>query len=180
MRFYLRINNRKNDVIEGIKSTLWQKFDQANLRLQYTCAQWLERKTAHFSRLNWIVVLFTFIVFTGSCSIYLIVTSFSENTTKNITVIPITKPTNSIPLIENDIELNTIISKVELEKITLFRRYMDSLGRSLTGKKSMIVLHNTVQDFLTVLQYWKITITHILKIDYHGTKDKIIKSTKTA
>ncbi|MCC9073493.1 hypothetical protein LNQ49_18105 [Flavobacterium sp. F-65] len=151
MRFYFR----KNDANESIKNSLWQKFEQANLRLQHKCAQWLERKTAHFSRLNWIVILFSFIVLTGGCSIYLIASSFSGNTTKNITVIPITKPTNSVSLKEKDIELKTIISKKEFEKIIHFRRYMDSLGRSPTGKKthdSIVQYRQGLMDSLSILE----------------------------
>ncbi|MFW0738472.1 hypothetical protein [Flavobacterium sp. T12S277] len=151
----MRFPFRKNDAIESIRSSLWQKFEQANLRLQHKCANWLELKTAHFSRLNWIVILFAFIVFTGGCSIYLIVTSFSKNTTKNINVIPITKPTNSVPLEEKDIELNAIISKKEFEKIIHFRRYMDSLGLSPTGKKthdSIVLCRPGLLDSLVLLE----------------------------
>lgn len=146
---------RKNNAVTGTKNSIWQKFEQANLRLQHKCAQWLERKTAHFSRLNWIVVLFTFIVFTGGCSIYLIVTSFSGNTTKKITVIPISKPTSSVSLKEKPTEFDTSISKVELEKITSFRRYMDSLGRSPTGKKthdSIVLNRPGLLDSLTIIE----------------------------
>ncbi|KQO24965.1 hypothetical protein ASF10_07275 [Flavobacterium sp. Leaf82] len=146
---------RKNNAVTGTRDSLWQKFEQANLRLQHKCAQWLERKTAHFSRLNWIVVLFTFIVFTGGCSIYLIVTSFSGNTTKKTTVIPITKPTSSVSLKEKPIQLNTIISKTEFEKITSFRKYMDSLGRSPTGKKthdSIVLNRPGLLDSLTIIE----------------------------
>jgi hypothetical protein len=155
MRFSFRKNNRKNDAIESIKSSLWQKFEQANLRLQHKCAQWLERKTSHFSRLYWIVILFLFIVFTGGCSIYVIVTSFSGNTAKNITVIPITKPTNSVPIKEKNTPLNSIISKAEFEKIIRFRRYMDSLGRSPTGKKthdSIVLYRPGLLDSLTIIE----------------------------
>ncbi|CAA9195811.1 hypothetical protein [Flavobacterium collinsii] len=155
MKFIFKRNSKKSDVVTAIKNSLWQRFEQANLRLQHKCANWLERKTAHFSRLNWIVILFTFIVFTGGCSIYLIVNSFSGNKTKNITVIPITKPTNSIPLKEKDIELHTIISKTEFEKITRFRKYMDSLSRSPTGKKvhdSIVQYRPGLMDSLTVLE----------------------------
>ncbi|OXG09674.1 hypothetical protein BC749_11143 [Flavobacterium araucananum] len=146
---------RKNNAVTGTKNSIWEKFEQANLRLQHKCAQWLERKTAHFSRLNWIVVLFTFIVFTGGCSIYLIVKSFYGNTTKNITVIPITKPTSSVPLKEKDIDLNTIISKAELERVARFRRYMDSVGRSPIGKKthdSIVLNRPGLLDSLTMLE----------------------------
>ena len=155
MKFSFRKNNRKNDAIENIKNSLWQKFDEANIKLQYKCAQWLERKTSHFSRLNWIVILFSFIALTGGCSIYLIASSFSGNTTKNITVIPITKPTNLVLLKEKDIELNAIISKKEFEKIIHFRKYMDSLGRSPTGKKKhdCIVSHRPgLLDSLVLLE----------------------------
>jgi hypothetical protein len=155
MKFTFKRNRKKTAAHENIKSSLWQKFDDANLRLQHKCAQWLKRKTAHFSRLNWIVVLFTFIVFTGGCNIYLIVISFSGNTTKNITVIPITKPTNSVPLKEKDIEFNAIIGKKEFEKITRFRKYMDSLGRSPTGKithDSIVLCRPGLLDSLTILE----------------------------
>lgn len=155
MKLFFKRNSKKSDVLATAKNNLWQKFDQANLRLQHKCAQWLERKTAHFSRLNWIVVLFTFIVFTGGCSIYLIVTSFSGNTTKKITVIPITKPTSSVSLKEKPLELNRIISETEFEKITSFRRYMDSLGRSPTGKKthdSIVLNRPGLLDSLTIIE----------------------------
>ncbi|MFH7017394.1 hypothetical protein [Flavobacterium sp. FlaQc-47] len=146
---------RNNNAITGAKNSIWEKFEQANLRLQHKCAQWLERKTAHFSRLNWIVVLFTFILFTGGCSIYLIVNSFSNNKSRNITIAPIIKPTNDIPLKEKPLELNAIISKTEFEKITSFRKYMDSLGRSPTGKKthdSIVLNRPGLLDSLTIVE----------------------------
>ncbi|STO10824.1 hypothetical protein [Flavobacterium hibernum] len=155
MKFTFKRNSEKNNVMERAKNNLWQKFEQANLRLQYKCAHWLELKTTHFTRLNWIVILFTFIVFTGGGSIYLIVKSFSGNPTKNITVIPITKPANVIPLKEKPLELSTIISKTEFEKITSFRKYMDSLGRSPTGKKtydSIVSDRPGLLDSLTIIE----------------------------
>ncbi|WP_394776319.1 hypothetical protein [Flavobacterium sp.] len=155
MKFTFKRNSEKNNVIERAKNNLWQKFEQANLRLQYKCAHWLELKTAHFSSLNWIVILFAFIVFTGGCSIYLIVNSFSNNKSRNITIAPITKPTNHIPLKEKPLELNAIISKTEFEKITSFRKYMDSLGRSPTGKKthdSIVLNRPGLLDSLTIIE----------------------------
>ncbi|MFV8353566.1 hypothetical protein [Flavobacterium sp. XS2P14] len=134
MKFTFK-KNTKNCPTEAdsFKSSLLQRFDEANLRLQYKCANWLERKTAHLSSKSWIIILFSFIVLTSGCSIYLIVNSFSGNTTKSITITPITKPTNSVG--EKPIQLNAIINTTEFEKIVRFRRYMDSLGRSPTGKK---------------------------------------------
>lgn len=136
-----------------IKNSLWQKFEQANLLFQYACANWLEKKTAHFSRMYWILILLGFIVFTGSCSIYVIVKSFSGNT--NITVTPIIKPANPISSKYSPAEFNKIISKAEFEKITRFRRYMDSLGRSPTGKKthdSIVLYRPGLLDSLTIIE----------------------------
>lgn len=155
MKFTFKRKIKKSDVLETAKNNLWQKFDQANLRLQYKCANWLERKTAHLTRLNWIVILLCFTVFTSGCSIYLIVNSFSVNKTRNITVTPITKPTNLVPTKEKPPQLNTIISETEFEKITRFRKYMDSLGRSPTGKKmhdSIVLNRPGLLDSLTIVE----------------------------
>lgn len=155
MKFTFKRNSKKSDVLATAKNNLWQKFDQANLRLQYKCANWLEGKTAHFTRLNWIVILLCFTALTSGCSIYLILNSFSNNKSKNITITPITKPTNLVPTKEKPPQLNTIISKTELEKITGFRRYMDSLGRSPTGKithDSIVSDRPGLLDSLTILE----------------------------
>jgi len=155
MKLFFKRNSNKSDVPATAKNNLWQKFDQANLRLQYKCANWLEHKTAHFTRLNWIVILLCFTVFTTGCSIFLIVNSFSGNTNRNITVTPITKPTNLVPTKEKPRELNTIISETEFEKITRFRKYMDSLGRSPAGKKtydSIVSGRPGLLDSLTILE----------------------------
>lgn len=155
MKFTSKRNSKKSDALATAKNNLWKKFDQANLRFQYKCANWLERKTAHFTRLNWIVILLCFTVFTTGCSIYLIVNSFSPKKNRNITVTPITKPTNLVPTKEKPLKLNTIISKTEFEKITSFRKYMDSLGRSPTGKKthdSIVLNRPGLLDSLTIIE----------------------------
>jgi hypothetical protein len=142
MKFTFKKNSKNNpNEADSVRSSLLQRFDDANLRLQYKCAHWLERKTAHLSRKNWIMILFSFTVFTGGCSIYLIVNSLWGNRTKNITITPITKPTNAVE--EKTIQLNAIINTTEFEKIVRFRRYMDSLGRSPTGKK----LHDSIVHY---------------------------------
>jgi hypothetical protein len=142
---------------DGSRGHLLQKFDEVNLRFQHKCAHWLERKTAYLSRKSWIIILFCFTVFTGGCSIYLIVNSFSGNTTKSITVTPITKPTNAVPFKEKPMQLNVAISKTEFEKIVRFRRYMDSLGRSPTGKKlhdSILQFRPGLLDSITIIEHY--------------------------
>lgn len=136
MLFKFERNNKKEPAKpDRLKGNLLHKFEEANLRLQYKCAQWLERKTAHLSRKSWIVILICFIVFTSGCSIYVIVDSFSQTITNTIRIVPITKPTN-VKDPAGEMVNNASISKIEYDRIIRFRRYMDSLGRSPTGKKN--------------------------------------------
>jgi hypothetical protein len=96
-------------------------------------------------------------VFTGGCSIYLIVNSFSGNTTKSITITPITKPINALPFEEKSIQLNATINTTEFEKIVRFHRYMDSLGRSPIGKKlhdSILHYRPGLLDSITIVEHY--------------------------
>lgn len=155
MKFNFKRKIKNSDVQEITKNNPWQKFDDAILRLQYKCANWLERKTANFTRLNWMLFLLSFTVLTTSCSLYVLVNSFSSSQLKSITVLPISKPTNAVYLKEKSAERKEIISKTEYEKITSFRKYMDSLGRSPTGKKtydSIVSDRPGLLDSLTIIE----------------------------
>jgi hypothetical protein len=136
MLFTFKRNNKKDPAkADRFKESLVQQFDEANLRLQYKCAYWLERKTAHLPRKSWIVILICFTLFTSSYCIYRIVVSFSQTTTSSITITPITKPINTLQTDKERDKIKMSISKGEFEKTVRFRWYMDSLGRSPTGKK---------------------------------------------
>lgn len=117
------------------KIRLLQQLDEANHRLQYKFADWLERKTAHWSRRSWTIILIFFTIATSSYSIYVMVDSFSEPDVSSIPITRIVKTTNTIQTHEKMDQLKVLISKGEDEKTFRFRRYMDSLGRSPTGKK---------------------------------------------
>jgi hypothetical protein len=158
MKFIFKKNN-KNSPAEGydFRENLSKRFDEVNLRLQYRCANWLERKTAHLSRKSWIVILFCFTILTSGCSIYLIVNSFLANTTKSITITPISKPTNIVPFENETIQQNATISKIEFKRIVRFREYMDSLGRSPTGKKmydSIAQYRPGLLDSLAIVEHY--------------------------
>lgn len=156
MLFTFKRNNKKEPGKKDcLKGNLLQKFDEANLRLQYKCAQWLERETAHLSRKSWIVILICFIVFTSGCSIYVIVDSFSQTITNTISIVPITKPTNAKEPAGEMVKNNASISKIEYDRIIRFRRYMDSLGRSPTGKKtqdSIMQYRPGLLDSITIVE----------------------------
>ena len=83
---------------DRIKSKLLQQFEEANLRLQYKCAHWLERKTAHWSRRSWTLILIVFTLGTGGYSIYVMVDSFSEPEVSSIPITRIVKTTNAIQI----------------------------------------------------------------------------------
>lgn len=117
------------------KIRLLQQLDEANHRLQYKFADWLERKTAHWSRRSWTIILIFFTIATSSYSIYVMVDSFSEPDVSSIPITRIVKITNTIQTHEKMDQKKVLISKGEDEKTIRFRRYMDSLGRSPTGKK---------------------------------------------
>ncbi|MBC5862874.1 hypothetical protein [Flavobacterium turcicum] len=116
----------------NLKGHLIQKINEAIIRLQCKCAHWLEVKTAHLSPKSWIVLLVCFVGVTGTCCIYVINGSFS-NTDNAMHIVKMTKTKATQPkkdLFKSDIP----VSKTEFEKIIHFRKYMDSLGRSTTGK----------------------------------------------
>lgn len=114
---------------------LFQRFDEANLWLQHRCVTWLERKTAHLSAKSWILILFSFVVFTVGGNVYLIVNGLNGKKSKSIEVSPITRPTNRVVFDSKQNQHNRSLSKTELERIVRFQIYMDSLGRSPTGKR---------------------------------------------
>jgi hypothetical protein len=122
---------------------LFQRFDKVNLWLQHKCVLWLEQKTAHLSTKSWIVILFCFVVFTVGGNVYLIVNGLNGKNSKSIEVSPISRLTNRVVFDTKQNQLNKSLSKSELERIVRFQIYMDSLGRSPTGKR--------VQD--SILQY---------------------------
>lgn len=156
MLFTFKRNNKKDPVrADRFKGNLLQKLEQANLRLQYKCAQWLERKTAHLSRKSWIFILISFTLLTSGCCIYLIVDSFSKTTSSSITITPIAKPTNTMQKGKQMINSSPSISKIEYEKIIQFRRYIDSLGRSPTGRKlqdSILQCRPGLLDSLSIVE----------------------------
>ncbi|MFV8347567.1 hypothetical protein [Flavobacterium sp. ZB4P13] len=157
MLFSFKRNNKKiPDKADRFRGNLLQQFDEANLRLQYKCAHWLERKTAYLSRKSWILILICFTVFASGCSIYVMIDSFSETTdSSTINITPIAKPINTMRTGDEKDEIKVSISKAEFEKTVHFRRYMDSLGRSPTGKKlqdSIIQYRPGLLDSLTIVE----------------------------
>jgi hypothetical protein len=134
---------------------LFQRIDEANLWLQHKCVVWLERKTAHLSVKSWILILFCFVVFTVGGNVYLIVDSLNGKGSKSIERSPISRPTNRVVFDSKQNQRNRSLSKTELERIVRFQIYMDSLGRSPTGKR--------VQD--SILQYRPALLDSLIMVE---------------
>lgn len=155
MLFSFKRNKKKApDKADSFQGNLLQQFEKANLRLQHKCAHWMERKTAHLSRKSWIFILICFTVLTSGYSICLMIGNFSDTM---INVEPITtvgKSTNGRQAAEKH-KLNVPISKAEFEKIVRFRKYMERLGHSATGKKvqdSIMLYRPGLLDSLLIVE----------------------------
>jgi hypothetical protein len=155
MLFSFKRNNKKApDKPDYFQGNLLRQFEEANLRLQHKCAHWMERKTAHLSRISWIVILICFTVLTSGYSIYLMIGSFSDTVINVEPITTIVKSTNGRQAAEKD-KLNVPISTAEFKKIDDFRRYIENLGHSPTGKKiqdSIMRYRPGLLDSLTIVE----------------------------
>ena len=134
MKFTFKRNSKNNpESVKYKERFLLERCNEAIFLLQHKCAQWLEQKTAHLSAKSWIVILFCFVVFTVGGNIYLIVDSLNENSNK-IERSLISRPINVLVLDSKSTTFNTSLSKTQIERMARFQMYMDSLGRSPTGK----------------------------------------------
>ncbi|TDE52682.1 hypothetical protein [Flavobacterium sp. GT3P67] len=156
MRYKFKNGTTKDPLQKDrVTSKLLQQFDEANLRLQYRFAHWLERKTVTWSRKSWILILILFTILTSGSSVYVVIKSLSQSEVKAIRVIPITKLVNSRQADSKRDLLKGSISSSEFEKIVRFRRYLDSLLRSPTGQKikdSVIQYRPGLLDSLTIVE----------------------------
>lgn len=156
MRYKLKKGTTKDPIQKDrVTSKLMQQFDEANLRLQYKFAHWLERKTVTWSRKSWILILIFFTILTSGSSIYVVVKSLSQSEANAIHIIPITKSIKGRKTDSKTEQLKRSISSSEFEKIIRFRRYMDSLVRSPTGQKikdSIIQCRPGLLDSLTIVE----------------------------
>lgn len=134
MKFTFKRNSSNNpENVKHKERFLMERFNEAIFVLQHKCAKWLENRTAHLSAKSWIVILFCFVVFTVGGNVYLIVDGLNGNSNK-IERSLISRPINAVAFDTKNTILNTSLSKTQIERMARFQMYMDSLGRSPTGK----------------------------------------------
>lgn len=138
--------------------------------LQSKWAEWMTKQTAKLSIRNQVAVFGFLIVCANAYSVYLITRSFSDIdfNSNRITVTPIVKPVKTFQTDEVTANKSSAISKKEWNKIIRFRVYIDSLGRSPTGKKVLDSIKNQDPALLESLARIENYYQSNFKNDYHG------------
>jgi hypothetical protein len=124
------------------------------IRCQSRWAVWMQRKTEKLSERGKVMMLLIFVLLTGSYSIYLIGKSF-ENQTTLLSITPIKSPKHFSQSGDEALRTNSIISKMEYEKINQFKQYMDSLSHSSTGKvlyDSIVAYRPGLMDSIQIIE----------------------------
>lgn len=98
--------------------------------LQSSWADWMRRNTEKISRRTWMVLLILFVLLTGSYNVYCLINAFTGRG-YSITVTPIQKPKYAT---KKEPYKAMVVPKEEYRRIKKFRKYMDSLAQSPSGK----------------------------------------------
>lgn len=105
-------------------------------RLQQRWAAFMARHTERLS-VKWkVIVLFFFCLCFGGLSILFIARSLVNNNAVSFHVTQVKTPQHIGKAGDEKTKAISIVTKEEFEKIKRFRKYMDSLVRSPSGKKS--------------------------------------------
>ncbi len=105
------------------------------LRLQHRWAEFMEHYTERLSVTWKLIVLFFFCLCSGGLSILFIARSLVNNQATSFHVTQGKIPQHIGKSGDEKTKAITIVTKEEYDKIQHFRKYMDSLARSPSGKK---------------------------------------------
>ena len=108
---------------------------QKCIKLQLRWAYFMRRKTEFLShrQIKYLLLLFCFVSVGGS--LYLAVKGFHGNDKRSLFVTPIDVPVHSTKTGEEAIMPFLTITKNEVERIERFKRYIDSLSQTESGRK---------------------------------------------
>jgi hypothetical protein len=129
-------NKKKKKVSEqlGVRTQLIEGIVYRCIKWQSDMAVWMQKKTQRFSHGDKLAILIAFVIITGGYCIHLTVRSIIENQRNSFSIIPIKTPSNLSKTGDDSKIESSIITKSEYEKIHGFKKYMDSLKLSATGK----------------------------------------------
>jgi hypothetical protein len=105
------------------------------LVIQDKWARKMSSVTSRLSKRKLICLLGLFVILSGSTCFYIISNAFFNRTTTSIKIIPISKPIDVLKESVSTISGPLSVTRTEFKRITCFRMYLDSLGKSPTGKK---------------------------------------------
>ncbi len=124
---------RRKNIEERITPAALKNIADAISNRMHKCSDYLQKRTERLSIQTKKSGLFIFCLLFGSISICVIIKSFTDR--KNtFSIHPITVPFNANKSNDDLPSEQIIISKKEFHRIELFKHYMDSLQKSLTGK----------------------------------------------
>src|SRR6266487_1609503 len=124
---------RKNIEEENTTPIALKKFAEGLNNRLHNYADYLQQKTEHLSMHTRRLSLFVFCLLFGSISICVIIKSFTDKK-NSFSIHSITVPAYADKSNDNLLREQTIISEKEFHRVELFKHYMDSLQKSLTGK----------------------------------------------
>jgi hypothetical protein len=135
------------------------KIQKYYLFVQDKWAKKMSSATSRFSKRALVCLLVSFVIVTGSIYIGIILDSFSNSTFKIVKIIPLSKAEEAISK-SSVIQQELIpISENEFRRITHFRKYLDSLARSPTGKATYDSLYGCrkglIDSLLIIENYYK-------------------------
>lgn len=171
MKFLFKRSKNVPESDETINhNSLSKMIENVYCYFQSKWAEWMIKQTAKLSIRNQLLVFGFFIACTSSYSVYLISTSFLDNDSNSdrITVTPIVKTVKIFQTDKATANKNSAISKRELNKIILFRAYIDSLARSPAGKRVLDSIRNKRPGLLDSLARIENYYQSNFKNDYHG------------
>lgn len=122
---------------------------------QRSCADSMQRRSERFSATGKLVLLSLFCLSASSISIYLVASSLSGKTGKVISVPAIKTPAYTARAGDENTRSTVLISREEYQRIEHFRRYMDSISQSLTGKfiyDSIVRQRPGLMDSLAIIE----------------------------
>lgn len=129
------------------------------LYVQDKWAKKMSSATSRFSKRALIFLLVSFVIVTSSIYLGIILGSFSNSTFKIVKIIPLSKtedPIGKSSVIQQEL---VPIDQNEFRRITHFRKYLDSLARSPTGKATYDSLYGCrkglIDSLLIIENYYK-------------------------
>lgn len=143
--------NKQNDAQDKIAFSIVSKC----IRLQSKWADYMQRKSDRLSNSIKKSLLISFCLLAGGCSLNLIISSFRTSNHTAFSVAPIKVPEHSTKTREGNKHPSIIATKDEFKKVQRFRYYMDSLSRSLSGKRihdSILVARPGLMDSVLIIE----------------------------